>query len=295
MKKVIVYGAGTMGSGIAHSFALHQCQVVLVDLEEVALRKAKQSIQTNLERQASKNSISISQIEETLGRLVFCTDAQKELPNCDLVIEAVSENFEIKASVLKYAEKFVSDKAVLTSNTSSISITKLAAQLDFPERFIGMHFMNPVPMMELVEVIKGVCTSQETIDEVMSTVTKLDKKPVLVNDLPGFVANKILMPMINEAIYTLYEGTAKVDAIDTIMQLGMAHPMGPLKLADFIGLDVCLAILKVMQDGFGSPKFTPCPLLENLVNAKMLGVKTGLGFYDWSVDKKNPTVNTYFN
>jgi 3-hydroxybutyryl-CoA dehydrogenase len=295
MKKVIVYGAGTMGSGIAHSFALHQYQVVLVDLEEVALHKAKQSIQTNLERQASKNSISISQIEETLGRLVFCTDAQKELPNCDLVIEAVSENFEIKASVLKYAEKFVSDKAVLTSNTSSISITKLAAQLDFPERFIGMHFMNPVPMMELVEVIKGVCTSQETIDEVMSTVTKLDKKPVLVNDLPGFVANKILMPMINEAIYTLYEGTAKVDAIDTIMQLGMAHPMGPLKLADFIGLDVCLAILKVMQDGFGSPKFTPCPLLENLVNAKMLGVKTGLGFYDWSVDKKNPTVNTYFN
>tara|TARA_B100000809_G_scaffold51468_1_gene46701 strand:- start:724 stop:1620 length:897 start_codon:yes stop_codon:yes gene_type:complete len=294
MKKIIVYGAGTMGNGIAHSFALHHFDVVLVDLNRANLEKAEKNIRRNLNRQIEKGQIDNREATETIDRLLFLTDATKELPICDLVIEAVSENFSIKSKLLTEVEKLVSKDTVLTSNTSSISITKIAAQLQKPEKFLGMHFMNPVPIMELVEVIKGVQTSQHTIEKVLSTLLKLDKKPIVVNDYPGFVANKILMPMINEAIYTLHEGTATVDAIDQIMQLGMAHPMGPLKLADFIGLDICLAILKVMQNGFGNQKYAPCPLLENLVSAKMLGVKSGLGFYDWSTDKKKPLVNHYF-
>jgi 3-hydroxybutyryl-CoA dehydrogenase len=295
MREVIVYGAGTMGSGIAHTFALHGYQVVLVDLDELALAKSKQSITKNLERQKKKGIITVKHVSETLNQLIFCKDASKQLKSCDLVVEAVSENFDVKLKVLRAAEKLVSSKAILTTNTSSISITKLAAALENPGRFLGMHFMNPVPVMSLVEVIKGIRTTPQTVDLVVSIVETLDKYPVIVNDYPGFVANRILMPMINEAIYTLHEGIATVSAIDQIMQIGMSHPMGPLKLADFIGLDVCLAILKVMQDGFGNPKFAPCPLLENLVSAKMLGVKSGLGFYDWANESKNPEVNEYFN
>tara|TARA_B100000809_G_C14998428_1_gene480616 strand:+ start:99 stop:995 length:897 start_codon:yes stop_codon:yes gene_type:complete len=294
MRKIIIYGAGTMGNGIAHSFALHHFDVVLVDLNRANLEKAEKNITKNVTRQIEKGQIDKKEGTETLDRLLYLTDATEELPLCDLVIEAVSENFSIKSKLLTEVEKLVSKETILTSNTSSISITKMAAQLQRPENFLGMHFMNPVPIMELVEVIKGIQTSQQTIEKALSIIIQLEKQPIVVNDYPGFVANKILMPMINEAICTLHEGTATVDAIDQIMQLGMAHPMGPLKLADFIGLDICLAILKVMQNGFGNPKYAPCPLLENLVNAKMLGVKSGLGFYDWSTDKKNPFVNNYF-
>ncbi len=283
-----------MGNGIAHSFALHHFDVVLVDLNRANLEKAEKNITKNVTRQIEKGQIDKKEGTETLDRLLYLTDATEELPLCDLVIEAVSENFSIKSKLLTEVEKLVSKETILTSNTSSISITKMAAQLQRPENFLGMHFMNPVPIMELVEVIKGIQTSQQTIEKALSIIIQLEKQPIVVNDYPGFVANKILMPMINEAICTLHEGTATVDAIDQIMQLGMAHPMGPLKLADFIGLDICLAILKVMQNGFGNPKYAPCPLLENLVNAKMLGVKSGLGFYDWSTDKKNPFVNNYF-
>jgi 3-hydroxybutyryl-CoA dehydrogenase len=295
MGKIIVYGAGTMGNGIAHSFALHQFEVIVVDLNESVLENAKKTITKNLERQAAKNIISPETVQSTLKQLTFTSDATQYLPQCDLVVEAVSEELPIKTSVLVEAEKLIPKTAILTTNTSSISITKLASHLQRPEQFIGMHFMNPVPIMQLVEVIKGVKTSTKTIKEVMATIKSLDKTPILVNDYPGFVANKILMPMINEAIYTLHEGTATVEDIDEIMRLGMAHPMGPLKLADFIGLDVCLSILRVMQEGFGNQKYAPCPLLENLVNAKMLGVKAGLGFYDWSTDKKSPLTNPYFS
>jgi len=294
MDKIVIIGAGTMGNGIAHSFAVHHYNVVLVDLSKDKLSSAKSIIENNLHRQVKKGLLSLQEANATIERILFTTDATSKLSNCQLVIEAVSEKIAIKREVLKNIEKLVPNNTILTSNTSSISITKIANVLQRPENFIGMHFMNPVPVMQLVEVIKGIHTSQLTIRNTLKIIKKIEKTPIVVNDYPGFVANKILMPMINEAIYTLHEKTASVDAIDQIMILGMSHPMGPLKLADLIGLDVCLEILKVMQEGFGNPRYAPCPLLENLVNAKMIGIKSGLGFYDWSVDKKEPPVNKYF-
>jgi 3-hydroxybutyryl-CoA dehydrogenase len=284
-----------MGNGIAHSFALNKHNVVLVDLNQEALIKAKKNIQKNLDKQVTKQVITPLEAQGAMAQLKFASTASLELKSCDLVIEAITEDFKIKAKILCEIEKKTPKHAIITSNTSSISITKIASKLQRPENFLGMHFMNPVPLMKLVEVIKGIQTSETTIKKITNKINQIQKTPILVNDYPGFVANRILMPMINEAIYTLYQGTATVNAIDEIMQLGMAHPMGPLKLADFIGLDICLAILKVMQKGFGNQKYAPCPLLENLVNAKMLGKKTGKGFYDWSTNIKKPTINKYFD
>ena len=294
IKKVAVIGSGTMGNGIAHTFAQKGFEVNLIDISETALAKAIQTIAKNLDRQVAKEVISLTQKEETLAQIKIATNLQEGVTDADLVVEAASENIDIKLKIFKDLDQYTRPNTILASNTSSISITKIASVTTKPSQVIGMHFMNPVPVMKLVEVIRGYATSQEVTDTIMDLSKTLGKVPVEVNDYPGFVANRILMPMINEAIYTLYEGVAGVHEIDTVMKLGMAHPMGPLQLADFIGLDVCLSILNVMYDGFKNPKYAPCPLLVNMVMAGKLGVKSGEGFYDYSESKKAEKVSKQF-
>lgn len=294
MKNISVIGAGTMGNGIAHVFAQNGYNVNLIDISETALEKAISTIGKNLDRMISKEKITEAEKSETLQRLNKITDLALGVKNADLVVEAATENFDIKSTIFKEMDKHAPANCILSTNTSSISITKIAAQTNRPENIIGMHFMNPVPVMKLVEVIKGYSTSSDTLEKIMTLSKNIGKVPVEVNDFPGFVANKILMPMLNEAIITLHEGVAGVEEIDTVMKLGMAHPMGPLQLADFIGLDVCLAILRVLQDGFGDPKYAPCPLLVNMVTAGKLGVKSGEGFYSWKHGTKELVVSDYF-
>ncbi len=294
MEKIAVIGAGTMGNGIAHTFAQFGYPVFLVDVSEASLEKGLATIVKNLDRQVAKAQITEDQKAETLARITAKTQIDETLADVVLVIEAASENFEIKASVFKQLDAVCNPSCILASNTSSISITRIASVTKRPDKVIGMHFMNPVPVMKLVEVINGYSTSSKTSERVMDISKSLSKIPVLVNDYPGFVANKILMPMINEAIITLNEGVAGVAEIDTVMKLGMAHPMGPLQLADFIGLDICLSILRVLQDGFGNPKYAPSPLLVNMVTAGHLGVKSGIGFYDYSAGTKDVVVAKQF-
>ena len=283
-----------MGNGIAHTFAQHGFHVSLVDIDSNALNRAIQTITNNLDRQLKKGSIDEQVKADTLQRIKTFTDLKQGASQADLVIEAASENREIKLNLFKQLSDICHEGVILASNTSSISITQIAAVTKNPGNVIGMHFMNPVPVMKLVEVIRGYATTDETTATIMKLAKTLDKDPVEVNDYPGFVANRILMPMINEAIYTLYEGVAGVEEIDTVMKLGMAHPMGPLQLADFIGLDVCLAILKVLHDGFGNPKYAPCPLLVNMVTAGHSGVKSGRGFYKYTPGSKELVVADKF-
>jgi 3-hydroxybutyryl-CoA dehydrogenase len=286
MKNITVIGSGTMGNGIAHTFAQYGFKVNLVDINENALQKAIATITKNLDRQIQKGAINEDVKNNTLSNITTLTDIEKGAKGADLVVEAASENIDIKLKIFKQLDEICDSKTILASNTSSISITQIAAVTKRADKVIGMHFMNPVPVMKLVEVIRGYNTSNDVCKSIMEMSKTLNKVPVEVNDYPGFVANKILMPMINEAIITLYEGVAGVSEIDTVMKLGMAHPMGPLQLADFIGLDVCLSILRVLQDGFGNPKYAPCPLLVNMVTAGHLGVKSGKGFYDYSTGSK---------
>ena len=294
MENIAVIGAGTMGNGIAHVFAQNGYKVNLIDISAEALDKAFKTIEKNLDRMLSKEKITAQTKEKTLSNLHKITNLQKGVSDADLVVEAATENMDIKLSIFKEMDQFAPANCILSTNTSSISITKIAAVTKRADKVIGMHFMNPVPVMKLVEVIKGYSTSNKTLQTIMELSKIIGKVPVEVNDFPGFVANKILMPMINEAIITLHEGVAGVEEIDTVMKLGMAHPMGPLQLADFIGLDVCLAILKVLQDGFGNPKYAPCPLLVNMVTAGKLGVKSGEGFYNWSHGTKELIVSDNF-
>ena len=294
MKNIAVIGAGTMGNGIAHVFAQSGYQVNLIDISTEALDKALATIEKNLDRMVAKEKITQENKQSTLDNLSKITDLKQGVEAADLVVEAATENMDIKLSIFKDMDQHAPEHCILSTNTSSISITKIAAATNRADRVIGMHFMNPVPIMKLVEVIKGYSTSDKTLDTIMELSRNIGKIPVEVNDFPGFVANKILMPMINEAIITLHEGVAGVEEIDTVMKLGMAHPMGPLQLADFIGLDVCLAILKVLQDGFGNPKYAPCPLLVNMVTAGKLGVKSGEGFYSWNHGTKELIVSDYF-
>ena len=294
MENIAVIGAGTMGNGIAHVFAQNGYKVNLIDISTEALDKAFKTIEKNLDRMLSKEKITTETKEKTLSNLHKITNLKEGVSDADLVVEAATENMDIKLSIFKKMDQFAPANCILSTNTSSISITKIAAVTKRADKVIGMHFMNPVPVMKLVEVIKGYSTSNETLQTIMELSKIIGKVPVEVNDFPGFVANKILMPMINEAIITLHEGVAGVEEIDTVMKLGMAHPMGPLQLADFIGLDVCLAILKVLQDGFGNPKYAPCPLLVNMVTAGKLGVKSGEGFYNWSHGTKELIVSDNF-
>lgn len=294
MKNITVIGSGTMGNGIAHVFAQNNFNVSLVDVNEAALQRAIATIGKNLDRQVAKGLITEEQKAATLANITTYTQLSSGAVNADLVVEAASENFDIKTSIFKELDKIAPANAILASNTSSISITRIAAVTTRPGKVIGMHFMNPVPVMKLVEVIAGYDTEKEVTNTIMSLSKEIGKIPTLVNDYPGFIANRILMPMINEAIYSLYEGVAGVEEIDTVMKLGMAHPMGPLQLADFIGLDVCKAILEVMYEGFGNPKYAPCPLLVNMVTAKNLGVKSGRGFYDYSHGGKELVVAPRF-
>lgn len=295
MNNISVIGSGTMGNGIAHVFAQFGYQVTLIDINQEALDKALVTIGKNLDRQVTKEKISAADKEAALKNISTSTDVASGVKLADLVVEAATENFEIKRQIFKTMDENAPSKAILATNTSSISITKIAAETRRPTQVIGMHFMNPVPMMKLVEVIKGYATSDETTKAVMEASKKLQKIPVEVNDYPGFVANRILMPMINEAIYSLFEGVAGVEEIDTVMKLGMAHPMGPLQLADFIGLDVCLSILNVLYEGFGNPKYAPCPLLVNMVTAGYKGAKTGEGFYKYTPESKDLIVSKMFN
>ena len=295
MNNITVLGAGTMGNGIAHVFAQNNFKVNLVDISSEALENAIKTISKNLDRMVAKEKISDDDKNSTLNNLSTTNSIENGVKEADLVVEAATENTSLKIKIFKELDELCPEKTILATNTSSISITKIAAVTNRPEKVIGMHFMNPVPVMKLVEVIKGYSTSSSVLEEIMSLSKKLGKVPVEVNDYPGFVANKILMPMINEAIITLYEGVAGVEEIDTVMKLGMSHPMGPLQLADFIGLDVCLAILNVLQDGFGNPKYAPCPLLVNMVTAGKMGVKSGEGFYEWSHGTKELIVSKNFN
>ena len=295
MKNITVIGAGTMGNGIAHVFAMKGFRVHLVDISEKALEKAMATIAKNLDRMAAKGKITDADKAATLANITTLTEMEKALENAELVVEAATENLRLKLDIFKKMDQHAPTGAILATNTSSISITQIAAATSRPEQVIGMHFMNPVPIMKLVEVIRGYATTNAVTATIMDLSQKLGKTPVEVNDYPGFVANRILMPMINEAIYTLYEGVAGVEEIDTVMKLGMAHPMGPLQLADFIGLDVCLAILKVLYGGFGNPKYAPCPLLINMVTAGRLGVKSGEGFYVHVKGSKELVVSSYFN
>lgn len=281
MQQISVIGSGTMGNGIAHTFAQYGFDVALVDISAPALSNALAAIASNLDRQINKGILTETDKQDIFNRITPYTDLKKGVYKADLAVEAATENEQVKLSLFEQLDKYCPPHAILASNTSSISITKIAAATQRAGQVIGMHFMNPVPVMKLVEVIKGYSTSADTTSRVIALSTQLGKVPVEVNDYPGFVANRILMPMINEAVYTLYEGVADVEAIDTVMKLGMAHPMGPLQLADFIGLDVCLAILRVLHDGFGNPKYGPCPLLINMVTAGKLGRKTGHGFYTY--------------
>lgn len=294
MKNISVIGAGTMGNGIAHVFAQNGFQVSLVDISENALQKAVSSISTNLDRMLAKEKISQETKDDTLNRIKTFTVLEKGIENADLVVEAATENLDLKKKIFSQIDQLAPTSSILATNTSSISITEIASVTNRPDKVIGMHFMNPVPIMKLIEVIRGYSTSDEVTLKIMELSKTLGKVPVEVNDYPGFIANRILMPMINEAIYSLYEGVAGVYEIDTVMKLGMAHPMGPLQLADFIGLDVCLSILKVLFDGFGNPKYAPCPLLVNMVMAGKLGIKSGEGFYDYKASKKAETISSQF-
>jgi 3-hydroxybutyryl-CoA dehydrogenase len=286
MKNIAVIGAGTMGNGIAHTFAQSGFSVKLIDVSEKSLDKGMATIAANLERMVAKGTITNEDKMKTINNIITYTDIKDGVVNVDLVVEAATENVDLKLKIFKDLDAFCDANTILATNTSSISITQIAAVTNRQDKVIGMHFMNPVPIMKLVEIIRGYNTTDEVTKSIMELSEKLGKVPVEVNDYPGFVANRILMPMINEAIETLYNGVAGVYEIDTVMKLGMAHPMGPLQLADFIGLDVCLSILHVMHDGFKNPKYAPCPLLVNMVRAGKLGVKSGEGFYDYSESKK---------
>lgn len=294
MKHVAVIGAGTMGNGIAHTFAQYDYKVNLIDIKKEFLEKGIGTISKNLDRMVSKQTISEDDKSRTLNNITSFTSLEEGVKNVDLVVEAATENVELKLNIFRDLDKLCNADTILASNTSSISITQIAAVTSRPEKVIGMHFMNPVPIMKLVEIIKGYSTSQQTYQTVEAISRDLKKEPVEVNDYPGFVANRILMPMINEAIETLYNGVAGVKEIDDVMRMGMAHPMGPLALADFIGLDVCLSILKVMYEGFKNPKYAPCPLLVNMVMAGKLGSKSGEGFYDYSENRKAEIVSSQF-
>ncbi len=294
MKNITVIGAGTMGNGIAHVFAQSGFEVTLVDISEKALEKAVGTIGKNLDRLIAKERITAEDKTRTLAAITTQTDLKKGVANAELVVEAATENVELKLRIFRDMDEAAPEGCILASNTSSISITKIAAQTNRPDKVIGMHFMNPVPIMKLVEVIRGYATSNEVTEQIMSLSKQLGKVPTEVNDYPGFVANRILMPMINEAIISLHEGVAGVEEIDTVMKLGMAHPMGPLQLADFIGLDVCLSILNVLYEGLGNPKYAPCPLLVNMVTAGKLGVKSGEGFYTWGHGTKDLIVSPNF-
>jgi len=294
MENVAVIGAGTMGNGIAHTFAQSGFKVNLIDISQQSLDKAIATISKNLDRMVAKEKISESDKENTLNNITTYTETIKGVKNVGLVVEAATENVELKLKIFKDLSDSTNDDVILATNTSSISITQIAAVTNRPDKVIGMHFMNPVPIMKLVEIIRGYSTSDEVTNTIMELSKKLGKTPTEVNDYPGFVANRILMPMINEAIITLHEGVAGVEEIDTVMKLGMAHPMGPLQLADFIGLDVCLSILNVLYEGFGNPKYAPCPLLVNMVTAGKLGVKSGEGFYSWTHGTKDLIVSNQF-
>ncbi len=294
MKNITIIGAGTMGNGIAHVFALKGFIVTIVDVSQAALDKAIQTITKNLDRQVVKGAISDSDKNNTLKNIFTNTTIENGAANADLVVEAATENIDLKLSIFKKLDEVCKPDTILASNTSSISITKIASVTKRADKIIGMHFMNPVPVMKLIEVIRGYSTSDIVTEKIMQLSLQLEKNPVEVNDYPGFVANRILMPMINEAIYSLYEGVAGVEEIDTVMKLGMAHPMGPLQLADFIGLDVCLSILNVLHGGFGNPKYAPCPLLVNMVVASNLGIKSGKGFYEYTAGTKELIVASRF-
>lgn len=294
MNTIAVIGAGTMGNGIAHTFAQSGFTVKLIDISEAAIERGMNTIATNLDRMVAKGKITEDDKLKTISNIITYTDVKDGVVGCDLIVEAATENVDLKLKIFKQLSDVCDDNAILATNTSSISITQIAAVTKSPERVIGMHFMNPVPIMKLVEIIRGYNTSDEVTKTIMDLSVKLGKTPTEVNDYPGFVANRILMPMINESIETLYNGVAGVEEIDTVMKLGMAHPMGPLQLADFIGLDVCLSILNVMYDGFKNPKYAPCPLLVNMVMAGKLGVKSGEGFYDYSESKKAEKVASQF-
>ena len=294
MKNIAVIGSGTMGNGIAHTFAQFGYKVALIDVSEAALERAIQTIGKNLDRQVAKAALSESDKANTLAKITCFNSIKEGVAQADLVVEAATENSDLKLQIFKDLDEFCRPETILATNTSSISITKIASVTKRSDKVIGMHFMNPVPVMKLVEVIRGYATSDAVTASIMDLSKKLGKTPVEVNDYPGFVANRILMPMINEAIYTLYEGVAGVEEIDTVMKLGMAHPMGPLQLADFIGLDVCLAILRVLQDGFGNPKYAPCPLLVNMVTAGEKGIKSGRGFYEYTPGSKEVLVSPNF-
>lgn len=294
MKNIAVIGAGTMGNGIAHTFAQKGFKVNLIDISEKSLEKGMATISGNLDRMLAKESITEQEKQETLSNITTFTQIEEGVKNTDLVVEAATENVDLKLKIFKQLDEVTDAKTILATNTSSISITQIAAVTNRQDKIIGMHFMNPVPIMKLVEIIRGYNTSDEVTKSIMDMSVALGKIPVEVNDYPGFVANRILMPMINESIETLYNGVAGVQEIDTVMKLGMAHPMGPLQLADFIGLDVCLSILNVMYNGFKNPKYAPCPLLVNMVAAQKLGVKSGEGFYDYSESKKAEKVSKSF-
>ncbi|MFK7775070.1 MAG: 3-hydroxybutyryl-CoA dehydrogenase [Saprospiraceae bacterium] len=294
MKNISVIGAGTMGNGIAHVFAMKGFKVSLVDISEAALERAVATIDKNLSRMVAKERISEKDKKATLGNITTFSDMKTGVKSADLIVEAATENVDLKLRIFKSLDEAAPKKTILATNTSSISITKIAAVTSRPEKVIGMHFMNPVPVMKLVEVINGYATSKSVSKKIMQLSKDLGKVPTEVNDYPGFVANRILMPMINEAIYTLFESVAGVEEIDTVMKLGMAHPMGPLQLADFIGLDVCLSIMNVLHDGFGNPKYAPCPLLVNMVTAGKLGRKSGEGFYSYGHGTKEWIVSKNF-
>lgn len=294
MKNVAVIGSGTMGNGIAHVFAQTGYKVALIDISQASLDKGIATISKNLDRMVAKEKITEADKANTLANITTFTDMKEGVKGVELVVEAATENIELKLNIFRELNAATPDNVILATNTSSISITKIAAVTNRPDKVIGMHFMNPVPVMKLVEIIRGYSTSDEVTHLIMETSKKLGKVPVEVNDYPGFVANRILMPMINEAIITLHEGVAGVEEIDTVMKLGMAHPMGPLQLADFIGLDVCLAIMNVLYEGFGNSKYAPCPLLVNMVTAGKLGVKSGEGFYSWAHGTKELIVSDNF-
>lgn len=294
MKNVSVIGAGTMGNGIAHVFAQKGFLVNLADVNAAQLEKAIQTISKNFDRQINKGAVSEAQKQQALANITTFTSIDDAIKNADIIVEAATENEELKLNIFKLLDAHAPANCILASNTSSISITKIASVTKRPELVIGMHFMNPVPVMKLVEIINGYATSKEVTETIVLLSKQLDKVPCVVNDYPGFIANKILMPMINEAVYSLYEGIAGVEEIDAIMKLGMAHPMGPLQLADFIGLDVCLSILNVLHKGFGNPKYAPCPLLVNMVTAGKLGVKSGEGFYMYTPGSKDLVVSKQF-
>lgn len=295
IKNITVIGSGTMGNGIAHTFAQYGFQVNLVDVSQLQLDKALATISRNMDRMVQKGSLTEMQKQESLARLSLVTGLEDAVAGADLVVEAATENQEIKLQIFKKLDALCPPSTILATNTSSISITRIAASTSRPGQVIGMHFMNPVPVMKLVEIVMGYETSEVTAEAIRQAALQLEKIPVRVNDYPGFVANRILMPMINEAIYTLFEGVAGVHEIDSIMKLGMSHPMGPLQLADFIGLDVCLSIMEVLFQGFKNPKYAPCPLLVNMVVAGNLGIKTGKGFYEYEAGRKELLVATRFN